>query len=151
MPKTTHGLSRSPEYAAWANITNRCLRPSHPSFKGYGARGVSICDAWSGRGGFARFFAHIGPRPTPAHQVDRIDNSKGYEPGNVRWATRKEQMNNTRSNHWIEIDGEIRTLREWSIANDIHETTIIHRIRRGMSARDAVLVPAKFSGRRAST
>jgi hypothetical protein len=131
-------------------MTNRCENPNHPSHKDYGARGIRVFVGWLGPGGFQRFYGHIGARPSAAHELDRIDNSKGYEPGNVRWATRKQQMSNTRANHWIEIDGAKKTLREWTKVYDIHETTVIHRIARGMTEYEAVTTPARFGGRRAS-
>lgn len=146
----SHGLSRSPEYAAWANIYNRCVNAKHPNWNNYGSRGVTLCDSWRGAGGFAAFFAHIGPRPSRDYTVERIDNDKGYEPGNVRWATRREQMRNTRRNHWIEIDGERKLISDWAKVKDIDATTICHRIKRGMSQRDAVMAPARFGGRRAT-
>ena len=146
----THGLCKSPEYAAWANITNRCLRPKHPSYERYGGRGITLFSGWVGRGGFARFFAYVGARPTPEHTIERIDNNRGYEPDNVKWATHKEQMNNTSQNHWITIDGVTKTLRQWASENDIHETTVIHRLDRGMSEREAIFTPARFGGRRAT-
>jgi len=141
-------MSESPEFWAWVNMLRRCLYKKHPSFKSYGARGITVHAPWIA--GFAAFLADVGKRPSKAHSLERINNNKGYEPGNVKWATRKEQMTNTRSNHWIEIDGEKNTLRGWAQLKDIHETTIIHRIERGMSERDAVLTPPRLGGRRAT-
>ncbi len=146
----THEMTHSPEYAAWANITGRCLNPNHPNWNNYGGRGIALYPAWTSRGGFAAFYAYVGPRPSVKHTIERTDNSKGYEPGNVEWATMKRQMSNTRQTHWIEIDGVRKTLRDWARDNDIHETTVIHRMQRGMSERDAIFTPARFSGRRAS-
>ncbi len=95
----------SPEYAAWANMRNRCENENHPSYKDYGARGIRVFAEWLGAGGFVRFYRHIGARLSANHELDRIDNNKGYEPGNVKWSTREQQMRNTRATHWIEIDG----------------------------------------------
>lgn len=85
------------EYSSFCNAKNRCTYPSHEAFHRYGGAGITFHDGWSGRGGFARFLAHIGPKPTPNHTLDRIKGDRGYEPGNVRWATRTEQARN-RSN-----------------------------------------------------
>jgi hypothetical protein len=93
---TTHGLGKPPEYNSWANMVQRCHNPDHPKFHYYGGRGISVCSVW--RESFPAFLAHIGPRPSPGHSIDRFpDNNGNYEPGNVRWATQKEQVANSRS------------------------------------------------------
>jgi hypothetical protein len=140
----------SPEYNAWANMTARCENPTHPNFKHYGARGIRVFSEWLGRGGFARWLAHVGRRPSALHSIERIDNENGYVPGNLRWATRGEQMRNTRANHWIEIDGERHTVSDWATLKGLHFTTIHHRLARGMSERDAVCIPPREGGRRMS-
>jgi hypothetical protein len=89
----THGLYGTPEHIAWRSMINRC-KPNHCSRKHYYDRGISVCDEWKGGKGFENFFSHIGPKPTKEHSVDRINVNKGYEVGNVRWATRSEQANN---------------------------------------------------------
>lgn len=148
--RTTHGLTNSPEYAAWANITNRCTRPTHPSYHHYGGRGIKLFQDWMGRGGFSRFIAYVGRRPSDKHTIERIDNNRGYEPGNVKWATRGEQMINTRANHWVVINGVRKLLKDWAREYDIHDTTVLHRIERGMTEIEAITTPARFGGRRAS-
>jgi len=85
---------RTPEYTAWQNMRARCLRPSHPSFSRYGGRGITVDPAWDS---FERFLADVGRRPAPDLSLDRIDNSGNYEPGNVRWATAKQQATNRRN------------------------------------------------------
>lgn len=87
------------EYDALLNAIQRCTKESHPAYYNYGARGIAVCDEWQGgakSGGFWRFLDHIGPRPSPNYSLDRINNDKGYEPGNVKWSTRGEQLNNRR-------------------------------------------------------
>lgn len=126
----------------------RCHRPHHPSFQYYGGRGIAVCKEW--RRDFTAFFDYVGERPSPKHSIERIDNSRGYEPGNVRWATRAEQMRNTRGNHWIEIDGVRKLITEWAEEKGIDQTTLSHRIARGMSERDAVMTPPREGGRRMS-
>lgn len=88
------GGGRSPEYAAWNAMLQRCHNPKNRSFKNYGARGITVCERW--RESFDAFLADVGPRPSPDLSLDREHNDCGYEPGNVRWATRFEQRANRR-------------------------------------------------------
>jgi hypothetical protein len=92
----THGDSRNgtrtPEYMAWQSMNNRCRNPAHPNFKYYGKRGITVCNRWSNN--YENFLADMGRRPTPGHSLDRINNDRGYEPLNCRWATRTQQMRN---------------------------------------------------------
>lgn len=80
-------------YRIWIGMKSRCYNPREVSYKYYGAKGVILCDEW--KYNFKAFAAHIGLRPSKQHTIDRFPNSTGnYEPGNVRWATWKEQINN---------------------------------------------------------
>lgn len=92
----THGMSDTPEYKAWQNMRLRCENPKIKEYKHYGGRGITVCEEWAGPNGFLKFYEYIGPRPSPDHSVDRIDNEGNYEPGNVKWSTRVEQAINTR-------------------------------------------------------
>jgi hypothetical protein len=95
---TTHGHTRygtqTPEYAALHNAIQRCHNPNDKRYEDYGGRGLTVCTEW--RASFEAFLAHVGPKPGPEYSIDRIDNDKGYEPGNVRWSTAKVQTNNRR-------------------------------------------------------
>ncbi len=94
--RLSHGMVRSPEYSSWCAMKARCLNPNTTRFEQWGGRGIKICPQWVNS--FENFYADVGPRPTPKHSIDRIDNDGNYEPGNVRWATPKEQNNNKRTN-----------------------------------------------------
>lgn len=87
------GLSTSPEYQVWRNMISRCMDAANVSFDDYGGRGITVCERWLE---FLNFYADMGPRPTRSHSIDRIDNDRGYEPGNCRWVTWSEQMLNRR-------------------------------------------------------
>ena len=89
-----HNMYLSSEYVAWQRMNQRCHNPRYDSYKWYGARGIQVCDEW--RKSFLAFYKHIGDRPSPKHSVDRINVNGDYTPGNVRWATWKEQANNKR-------------------------------------------------------
>jgi hypothetical protein len=90
----THGETGSVVYIRWQAMKTRCTNPKAKSWKDHGGRGIRVCEEWMND--FVAFRDHIGPMPTPLHTVDRINNDGNYEPGNVRWATQSEQMNNTR-------------------------------------------------------
>lgn len=84
---------RTREYRIWVEMKQRCHNSNNANFDSYGGRGIKVCDEW--RASFKSFFDFIGPSPTPKHSIDRYpDNDGNYEPGNVRWATAKEQAAN---------------------------------------------------------
>jgi hypothetical protein len=87
----THGLSRTPEYTAWMAMKRRCGNPGRPDYTG---RGIKVCAEW--KDSFEAFLEHMGPKPSPSHSLDRINNDGNYEPGNCRWATRSVQNANQR-------------------------------------------------------
>ncbi len=87
---TTHGGRSSPEYGCWQAMVSRCCNPESKDFPRYGGAGITLCPEWRS---FAAFLAHIGRRP-PNTSIDRINGNRGYEPGNVRWATPRQQAHN---------------------------------------------------------
>lgn len=82
------------EYDAWRNMINRCTKTNSPNYKYYGARGISVCDAWLNS--FDAFLESVGKKPEPHLSLERINNDLGYQVGNVKWATPTEQANNRR-------------------------------------------------------
>ena len=78
----------------WYAMMQRCYNPACPNFRNYGERGISVCERW--RTSMENFIADTGEPPTMKHSIDRINNDGNYEPGNVRWATSKEQIANRR-------------------------------------------------------
>lgn len=119
-------LGNEVEYAAWANMRHRCFSKKNPQYKDYGGRGISVCDDW--KDSFANFLRDVGKRPGPNYTLDRIDNSKHYQIGNVEWRTRTEQALNRRSNHHITYNGITKTITEWSKETGIGRNTIKKRI-----------------------
>jgi hypothetical protein len=111
----THGQARvkrrSGEYGVWSGIRARCRNKNDLGYKNYGGRGVKVCERWNN---FENFLADMGPRPSPKHQIERIDNDGDYEPGNCRWATRIEQANNRRNNHFITMGGRTLSIADWA-------------------------------------
>lgn len=89
-----HGPRRTREYFTWQSMVQRCTNPNSGNWADYGGRGITICDRW--RDSFEMFLADMGPKPRGS-SIDRIDNNKGYEPGNCEWTTSKAQNRNKRS------------------------------------------------------
>lgn len=101
--KRTAGITKTlkKEYHAWWDACSRCGNPKHSSYSNYGAKGITICNQW--HDSFLAFIDYIGeaPEPKQKYSLDRIDPYGNYEPGNVRWATYKQQGRNKRNTKWI--------------------------------------------------
>lgn len=128
---TTHGESKgSYLYELWVQIKNRCENRRAEFYPHYGGRGVGIHRLWSES--YEEFAAHIrtvlGERPSKKHSLDRIDNDKGYLPGNLRWATQTQQCNNKSNNVFVEHLGEKRTVPGWSRETGINKGTLYERL-----------------------
>jgi hypothetical protein len=111
------------------SMMHRCYNPGDAGYPRYGGRGITVCDEWHD---MHAFIAYIGPRPSPQHSLDRYpDNNGPYAPGNVRWSTKREQAQNTRSNHLITFHGDTKPLIEWARAIGIHPASLRTRLERG--------------------
>jgi hypothetical protein len=120
----------------------RCTNPHNNRFHRYGGRGIEFRFA-----SITEFIATVGPRPSPNHSIDRIDNDGHYEPGNVRWATRTEQANNRKTNRLITLDGITKTVAEWGPIYGISPKTISTRINAyGWDEERAVRTPVIRQG-----
>lgn len=131
--RTKHGMTRSKEYAAWHGAVARCYYAGNSVYK---KRGITVCDEW--RNSFEKFIKDVGLAPSKEHSLDRIDNDKGYEPGNVRWATKSEQDNNRSSCIYVTINGDTRTVSEWCKEFNISRYLVYNRLRIGWSAKRAL-------------
>lgn len=137
----THGKSKNSEYYIWQAIIKRTTNPKDPRWENYGGRGITCCQRWLDS--FEDFYADVGPRPSPAHSLDRLKNNEGYYPSNCAWKTAKEQARNRRSNHLLTHKGETLTIAEWSERIGISGRTMIARIGLGWSIEDIVTRPKK--------
>ena len=138
---TTHGLAKSRIYKRWADMIQRCHNPALSCYPRYGGRGITVCKEW--RESFAAFYAEMGEPPAKGMTIDRINNDRGYEPGNCRWSTPKEQANNTRRNHLLRLGDETLTLIQWAKRLNLSRDTIVHRLKLGWPI-ERVLSPVKY-------
>lgn len=125
---TTHGKKHSLEYVCWMNMRQRCNDKKTIGYLNYGKRGITVCDTW--QNSFEAFYKDMGPHPGKGYSIDRIDNNKGYSKDNCRWATRKQQNNNQRSNRIITFNGKTQNLTSWSKELHINFDTLRFRLDR---------------------
>jgi hypothetical protein len=100
----SHGLTETAEYKTWCKMKSRCNVESDISFPNYGGRGIMVCPQWERS--FETFFADMGPKPEGDYSIERMNSDGDYEPGNCKWATRKEQNRNKRNTHYVEYEGK---------------------------------------------
>jgi hypothetical protein len=132
------------------NIKARCGNPNNAYFHRYGGAGISVCERWLAS--FEDFFADMGPKPSPAHSIERRDGSLGYEPGNCEWATATAQARNRHTNQAITLDGVTRTVAEWANITGIGAPALYWRLHRGWSSERILSKPVaklvEFEGER---
>jgi hypothetical protein len=127
--RTKHGARGTTEYRIWVGIKTRCFNKLAPEYPRYGGRDIAMHKAWMSD--FTQFLNDVGTRPTGLHTLDRIDNNGNYEPNNVRWATRKEQANNMRTNLLITHKGKTQTLSQWADETGVAYETLRWRHKHG--------------------
>ena len=143
---TTHGMSKHELYKTWVGVRNRCNNPKDPYFHNYGGRGVKMHPAWEQS--FAAFLEGVGKRPSPQYSLDRVNNNGNYEPGNVRWLTKKQQAHNMRKNRLLTHNGRTQALTAWAEEMGLVPSTLQYRLKQGgMSVEEAVTTPRR-NGRR---
>jgi len=126
------------EYYAWTNMKTRCYNPKYPVFHRYGGRGITVCQEW--RDSFSAFLEHVGPKPDPSYQLDRIDNNGNYEPGNVRWVPLETNANNKSTTQVLTINGESGGLPYWEVRTGRDRKTIWRRLKDGWPPAWAVML-----------
>ena len=130
---TRHGMVGTPTYKSWAAMLSRCRHTQAPQNRHHGGSGVKVCPQWEPQmgGSFEQFLADVGFRPVGT-TLDRYPDICGnYEPGNVRWATLKQQASNMRSNVWVDYQGQRMTLAQAARASGIRSDTLGLRYRKG--------------------
>lgn len=128
-------MSKSKLYSTWQSMMVRCYNQKGVSYPLYGGRGIKVCKRWHK---FENFYKDMGNKPGPKYSIDRIDNSKGYNKKNCRWATQKEQCNNTRKNVTFNYNGKTQNMGEWASELGISKVTIHYRLKSGWSVEKAL-------------
>lgn len=117
--------TKQPWYSIYTGMKSRCFNENATNYKNYGGRGITVCEEWLNVGEFAKWCELSGYQK--GLSLDRIDVNGNYEPSNCRWATPKQQANNTRRNIKITIDGVTKTLSEWADFAGISFRTVSSR------------------------
>lgn len=143
----SHGHARngsiSAELRAWYEMKERCYRKTNKKYQAYVGRGIVVCPIW--QKSFIAFFRHIGPRPSSKHSLDRIDVNGNYEPGNVRWATAKQQQRNRRNNIIVKFNGTDMSLAEAAERSGLQYDLLKKRLQIGWP-RECIFTPAQKRG-----
>jgi hypothetical protein len=138
--KTTHGMSQNREYRIWSGMKTRCLNPRSKGYSYYGGRGITVCARW--RDSFEAFYQDLGPRPSPQHSLERVDNDGNYEPGNVRWAQLSEQATNKRRTP-LGYQGQTKNAAEWAREKGLSPELLWWRLKQGWTIERALTTPAR--------
>jgi len=142
-------VKKLPGYYRWYEMRNRCSKPGRKDWARYGGRGITVCDRWNT---FINFIADMGPPPFPGAQLDRIDNERGYEPGNVRWATAYEQQVNSRTvMYWVKVGDVERSWRAWARELGVSHQALSYRAKvlgsRELAIRSVADLPMRHSNK----
>ena len=122
----THGMSNTRLYRCYRDMINRCNGKKLRDKANYFDRGITYCKEWNTFEGFRDWALSHGYRDDLT--LDRIDVNGDYSPDNCRWITRKEQNNNTRSNHYITFKGQTMTVAQWAEKLGINKNTLYNRL-----------------------
>jgi hypothetical protein len=142
---TTHGASTTQAYKGWAAMKDRCLNPNNTHYSDYGGRGITVCQRWVDS--YENFLADMGPRQ-PGMTLDRHPDPNGnYEPGNCRWASRKQQQRNRRNTVMLTVDGVTKSLYDWCDELGLRVNTVVSRIKRGWDHKRALLEAVDYRHR----
>ena len=133
----SHGQSRTRAYDVWKQIFQRCENPKCPSFKNYGARGISVDPKWRD---FAAFIADMG-HPPKGGTLERIDNNGDYGPGNCKWASYEQQGRNRRNNNRLTAFGKTQPLSAWVAEYGLTRDFVWGRLRRNWTLERALTEP----------
>ena len=123
-------------------MKQRCYNPNNISYKYYGLKGIKVCSEWLDD--FMNFYNWAiknGYRNDLT--IDRLNSEEDYKPSNCRWATRKEQVENRKWNHWITYNGKTQTLAQWAKEYNLNYDCLRHRIKSGWNIERALNMPQR--------
>ena len=125
----------------WRSCYKRCENPKCKDAKRYMAKGIRMCKPWRDDFWvFARWAMTHGYRPDLT--LDRVNNNKGYDPGNCRWVSRRVQAHNRGTNKRLRNSkGEVHDIEAWSKIVGIAPSTILRRINLGWTVDEALYKP----------
>lgn len=129
------------EYRCWSGILERCLNPNARFYSDYGGRGITVCERWSSS--YLNFLSDMGRKPSAELTIERVDNEKGYEPGNCAWATREAQRRNRRDVTLYPFRGQELLLCEIAKLCGIGAGTLAFRLRSGWDLERATSTSAR--------
>lgn len=131
-----HGMTdKHPAYNTWRGMIQRCNYPKHICYHRYGGRGITVCPEWRR---FDRFWKDMGKTWYRGGTIERIDKNGNYEPSNCKWATYKEQANNSRRNKLLTVNGITKTMRNWCDELGVSYYKVRSRIRYGWTHERAL-------------
>ena len=140
----THGLTGTKAYKTWCFIKNRCYNKKDQNYQHYGEKGIRLAYEWEyDPQSFCDYVMGLDGYDDPKKSLDRIDGTKGYCKGNLRWSTTIEQQNNKCNNHYVTVDGIRKSVTRWAEENGIDHRTAYARIKLGWSEESAVTVPTR--------
>ena len=144
-----HGMSTTRLFWVWHGMMERCSNKKSLSYKHYGGKGIQVCDEWKDSTAFIKWALENGYKDNLT--IDRIDSNKNYEPDNCRWVGWKVQANNTSRNHYLTINGETKTLAQWSEFYGVPYKYVHKRVSLGWTYEEAVSRPVRKCERRSKT
>lgn len=144
-----HGKTKHSLHKKWISMRRRCEDEKHGSFyELYGGRGIKVYDDWHGPEGFVRFFDYcysihpdLDQLLVQKYELDRIDTNGNYEPGNIRFVTKTENMRNRRNSIFVSFRGEQRRLSDLSEEFNMNHKLVASRIERGWEVERALTTP----------